>query len=80
MIDGILTHGTHTGAGTLAFAIRSGVNLALLMARLNRVPKYVSTHQVRTSADSTELQETPYLLNTACYPWFRLVPFCCHAW
>lgn len=39
MIDGILTHGTHTGAGTLAFAIRSGVNLALLMARLNRVPK-----------------------------------------
>jgi len=36
-----------SGAGTLAFAIRSGVNLILLLARIQRarnVPRFVKGH------------------------------------
>lgn len=33
-----------TGAGTLAFTIRSGVNLILLLARIRKVPRFVQGH------------------------------------
>lgn len=35
------------GAGTLAFAIRSGVNLILLLTRIKSIPRYVSATRTR---------------------------------
>jgi hypothetical protein len=39
---GIISLSLYQGAATIAFAIRSGVNLVLLLARIKSLPKYVS--------------------------------------
>jgi hypothetical protein len=72
------------GAGTLAFAIRSGVNLILFLARIRNLPRCVSTRgpsEPKFFSEALMLpQEDAYFAHTTCCIRSRLVPFRCHAW
>jgi hypothetical protein len=75
-----------SGAGTLAFAIRSGVNLILLLARIQRarnVSRFVPTGREVLERHTFELiafavQEDACFARTACALWRRFFPFRCH--
>lgn len=69
-----------SGAGTLAFAIRSGINLILLFARIRNLPRFVQPLPgLKSRSDAVFDQEGAYLAHAACAVWSRLVPFRCHA-
>jgi hypothetical protein len=77
-----------SGAGTLAFAIRSGVNLILLLARIQRArtrTRNVSRLVRRVGARTPHVeliafvQEDACFACTACALWRRFFPLRCHA-
>jgi len=71
------------GAGTLAFAIRSGVNFILLLARIQRirkVPRFVENGLSAIISLIIFEQKNADFASTTCALWGGRVPFRCHAW
>lgn len=69
-----VAHPVLTGAGSLAFGIRSGVNLFLLLFRVFKSPKSVLLPTLRRlcNTDNCE-QEPPLCYRATCPSWGRLV-------
>ena len=63
------------GAGVLAFGIRSGFNIFVLLFRLLRLPRFVATQQFAHGGVHS-LQKIPIIPYSPCHPRRRLFPIC----
>jgi hypothetical protein len=72
----------YQGAATIAFAIRSGVNVVLLLARIKNFPRCVCipcSDGLQPAQTSLSLQGEAFVSHTTRTLWFRFFPRGCYA-
>jgi hypothetical protein len=82
VLNEILSSCLYQGAATIAFAIRSGVNVVLLLARIKNFPKCVCipcSDGCATYSNTSSSQGEAFVSYTACTLRIRFFPRGCHA-